>query len=1315
MALGLLLALAPAGHAVAGVADPLTIDIVSPGLGCFNNGGGVFRGGVAGGEAVEPLIDVPLVIDLFSAPGDPITLSFFVDGQPLFQGIHEPQGLNEQIQTDLYVIPADLIADGEAVTIRILAEDGTNVWEDSVTFRLDRTAPDLIFDVDQLEALQGCLAQPPQLDTQVVDAQDANATLDVQVIEDGCSVTTQYLVADDCGNQAEIVLITQKAPAPNQINVALTGYRCGLDECITEGPDAATFPDAARVGRGTATFAIEAPNGCVDSVEATISRNGAEATTFVPGQPIEAAGNYRVAVAVGSCGQEESSSQIDFTVLDRPTACIDDPGPAQQGAALDLTAECSSVAPELGGIVEYAWDLDDDGFYDLVGTPQEAASTSLDTTALGNGTHTVWLRITAGNGGIDFVSRQIEVNDVSPTCVLADAPVGVLEGQPVNFDASASVAGHPTEPITSFEWDFGDNLFPQNGAGLTNPAHMFNDSGAFTVRLTVNDIDSSTSCDVVVNVGEIDPNLDEAGIGALNAAGLVEGTPVSFTVGETAPGSGADPLTNFTWTFGVGQQGQQGEFLRNPTHVYPDSGQFEVCLVVDDEDSQSDPFCFEITVADLEPIAALTGPLFGSEGEEVVFDACDSIAGGPDDVLDRLVWTIPAQGGQTEEIVTDDPTDCTLRLVLPTNGALSVSVDVWDEDGSVRATHVITVSDATPTAALSIDFGEGNQAAREGQAITLSAAGSTAGAETDPIAAYRWEFGDGTDSVQTDTPTVLHAWPNDGIFEARLTVIDSDGSEASATTAIEVLNISPVVHIQADPEAEIGVPITFRLVVDEEVDADLPLPVVFWCFGDRPCVSRLADVTLTPGENSGVEVTHTYDRLAEFRVRAFVDDNPNGDSLVEAETRVEVTPAAPRIAQFELEDIREGQVLEFSVTIDAAQRERDDAGEIQYDGPVQLAVPSLPSGATFIIENEGEARQQTIRFTWTPTFFDAGQHRFRVTALAPFAGLVRGRDFIVNVLEAGSPVMAGAGGTARRGVVTFFAFGKDGDRVTFMPQRQVEIGLGAGGLAHSPSGDRLFVASPGSGTVAVVSTTGEQALLRSIPTGNGTSAVIWGGETLWALNTGDNSLSVIDPATLKVMQTIDLAPLEGPIDLAWLPAGFDGLREAKIAVVTARSGEVALIDPDDALAGRDGLDTSIRLGGVLNRIAVLDDTLYVSDGKTHVVYALSPSALLAGDEAINDTIRLDFAARDMLAASGSLWMATEGGLQQLDAEGNRLSHASITGTAVGAVPSAVLAPGGIATFDDGRVENYAADGDLQRLIGAAGSRIRRLAAFVAIE
>ena len=81
----------------------------------------------------------------------------------------------------------------------------------------------------------------------------------------------------------------------------------------------------------------------------------------------------------------------------------------------------------------------------------------------------------------------------------------------------------------------------------------------------------------------------------------------------------------------------------------------------------------------------------------------------------------------------------------------------------------------------------------------------------------------------------------------------------------------------------------------------------------------------------------------------------------------------------------------------------------------------------------------------------------------------------------------------------------------------------------------------------------------------------------------------------------------------------------------------------------------------------------------------------------------------------TLWIATEGGLEQINPDGSAESFRNISAEAVGFVPAEVLSPGGIAVFEDGRVDNYSTEGDLQRLIGATGTRIRRLAAFVATE
>jgi hypothetical protein len=423
-----------------------------------------------------------------------------------------------------------------------------------------------------------------------------------------------------------------------------------------------------------------------------------------------------------------------------------------------------------------------------------------------------------------------------------------------------------------------------------------------------------------------------------------------------------------------------------------------------------------------------------------------------------------------------------------------------------------------------------------------------------------------------------------------------------------------------------------------------------------------------------------------------------------------VTPAAPRIENVGPFTVREGQALAFSVRITPALR--NDQGE--YDGPVRVIVSRLPEGASFSETTEvvGGVETTVVSFEWLPTYYDAGNTQIHVVAEGRFNPTSRAKDIDITVTEGGNPVLAAAGGTARRGQVTLFDYARAAGVVTFNARARIDVGIGAGGLVAGPGGRYVFVASPGSGGVAVVGVR-EAALLRLIPTGGGTRAVVSGGNFIWAIDNIAGNLTAIDPVSLKVEASVRLG-IDRPLDLAWLPAGFTGVNAPRIAVVAA-DGTLSLIDPDAVLDQMPPVLSQASLGGALNRVVadVNSGDLIVSDAKTRMVYRVSGAALEDAPGNLDaDGIRLVFAATDLLVSDDRIIAATDAGLMVVDGD-DRRTFASVRAVGVATLPPGIIAGGELVVSTADRVENL--NGELTRIIDAAGGRVRRLAAFIAFE
>lgn len=1258
-------------------ANDVSVTILSPaGGGCVNNGGELFAGGILGGQAAQPVGPVSINLRLTDGNGngvpDPITVRLSVDG--LIVGEHYFQGAAEGQPFETGPIPVFTIADGENATLEAEAINGASVARQAVTFDLDREAPTVTPNGDLPDPI-ACVANPPAVAYSVADDFDAAPVVEERFEFDGCNVRRIVRVTDACGNGQEVSASSRRPPPdPNALAVSFGG--------VAEG---------ARVATAALTYAIEAPVGCVDSIQSSLTRDGDSLGPVIYGEELAVAGNYDAQISVSSCGGPAATARRRFTVLAKPIAEAGGPYQTVQNRAVRLCATDSQAPAELGGIVGYEWDINNDGYFD----EYEGRTACIDFGAEKNdGQYTVRVRVRAGNGTEAEDTATVTITDVTPTCALVVPPGPFDEGELVDFDATGSIAGNEFEEILLYEWRFGDGSADQLAAGLGTTLHRYDSPGTFTYSVTVHDVDSSCTTSGQLVVRDVAPVC--TAVRALGADELFEGMPVQFTV-EAAPGSFSDPITGYTWYYGDSPRPESGAFNFAPTHVYMDQGEFDIRVLIDDPDSQTECPGTTVVVRDLEPIAELEGPRVVTEGEAVTFDALQTRAGGAADALTVLNWDF----GDGQPTVNGAPNERTQVHTFVDDGEFEVILTATDEDNDATATLRVRVLDVAPVADFAVLYAPDRESADEGVEIELDGRASAPGAAEDPIAEYRWDFGDGETSEGADRAVVRHAFPDDGTYLVRLTVVDEDGSVSTTERTVIVDNVAPVVRIEAEEDQlDVNVPHTFTAVV-EDVEADFPR--VDWEMGDDERY-----------ENT-LSVVHTYRVQGRRVISVTVTDGDGG--VATAEIAVDVTRGRPRFVVEPVYHGREGEPLVVEFTVHAAE---SDPGV--FDGPVQVPVPQLPPGAEWSERpgNPAEA-SKTIRLAFTPTYVDAGRSTLLLRAVAP-SGLTRDTEVSLEVEDAGTPYAAAAATVNGEGRITVLEYGRDplSHALGLRPTAEIPVGAGVGSAAASDDGRFLFVASPGSGGIGVVQLgNGTPTFARFIRTGAECVAITAGDGRVYAINAGDSTLSIIDAETLKLVRTVSLAAVGRPTDAVYLPAGFDGLDTAHLAVVGARGGRLALVEVEAAEAGLGdaAIVANRRLGGVLQRIVADPETgwAHVADAKTRRLYGFQPSEFLLNPEGAELTgVSLAFAPQDLAAAGGTVWASSTGGLIELGGVAPPVVHDRETSRTIGAVGPAVFPGGGVLLLGNQGLEHR--NVDLELVLQTSGRpSTRRLTTFVTLH
>ncbi len=341
-------------------------------------------------------------------------------------------------------------------------------------------------------------------------------------------------------------------------------------------------------------------------------------------------------------------------------------------------------------------------------------------------------------------------------------------------------------PVTEYAWDAPvDGFFDlEEGRAEQVPFDTDRPDGEYPIGLRIRTESGFEGFDfTTVTIRDVIPTCDAGGPYA-----AAQGEVIRFDASASAPGVAEEPIVAYAWDFGDGE----GRRSAGPetTHDYLEEGQYEVVLVVEDEDSPSDPCIAQVIVGDVDPVVAGVAALDEAiEGLPVRFTAGQTSAGSAAEPLIGYRWDF-GDGEQAEGPALRGPEHTFLD-----DGQYRVCLQASDVDSSDEACIDVEVADLRPTARCS-----GPGFAIEGREVVFDARGSRAGGAADPVARYTWDFGDGSDPVIVDDPattTVAHAFARDGELTVTLTVADEDSS-VQATCAIVIDDASPQAGFTVD-------------------------------------------------------------------------------------------------------------------------------------------------------------------------------------------------------------------------------------------------------------------------------------------------------------------------------------------------------------------------------------------------------------------------------------------------------------------------------------------------------------------------------------
>lgn len=406
--------------------------------------------------------------------------------------------------------------------------------------------------------------------------------------------------------------------------------------------------------------------------------------------------------------------------------------------------------------------------------------------------------IATNNGCPDTITR-INYIYVSPPIAAFTSTPNCINRLRFSF-TDFSIVNPGLAPL-SWEWNFGD------GSPLVtvqNPVHTFPGLGNYTVRLIVtNGTCADTTTRVIRAVNEA-PDF---------TASTTTGCKSAF-IGFTAINIVQANITNYSWDFGDGSQ------INTPAasigYTYTTSGTFTVRLIITDVNGCTDTIVKNNFIRINGPLANFTAANpSGCSGLATNFTDLSTTDG-----LNNITnWRWDYGDGNVQNLTTPP-----FQHIYSTPGTYTVQLIITDAAGcrdSITQLNYVTVTDPLP------DFIS---------ADTLTCPGATVRFTNTTIAtgfSSLWDFGDGNTSSLT-SPTNVYTAP--GLYNVKLSIIDSFGCADSTTKNIYIRVENPVAGFTASDTAGGCTPLEIQFT-----NTSTYYTSVLWDFGAGQGTSPLRD------------------------------------------------------------------------------------------------------------------------------------------------------------------------------------------------------------------------------------------------------------------------------------------------------------------------------------------------------------------------------------------------------------------------------------------------------------------------------------------
>lgn len=411
-------------------------------------------------------------------------------------------------------------------------------------------------------------------------------------------------------------------------------------------------------------------------------------------------------------------------------------------------------------IIEYAWDFDEDGTFDLISDKSKITHTF---TRIGS--YDVLLRTKTITGSVKKYNASIQaqggVNAVERFSGTISASPALEGTAPLDIRFSAEESISPYGDITDYNWDFGDSTFKEKGKIVD---HTFTNPGKYTVTLDLKDSeDNSVSVTetIIVNSESAAPT----GVIRTSPEILQGSAPFTVEFDASASVDKNDSIVEYAWDY----NGDNIADIRGQkfTHVFREDGEYEIILMLTDSSGLTSESRVTVSVSGKDLLADIkANPDSGAIPLVVDFDASASYF-----TKGKIVsyeWDFG--DGSAPQLAGAQKSHRYNQV-----GVYDVILKIFTDDGQTSETSMKIFARSLPTqACYTVSRHEGTAPL----SVSFDSACSVGN-----ISTWRWSFGD--DLTSKDRKPV-HIFEAAGTYNVILEIVDNANNVSRYTDTILV-------------------------------------------------------------------------------------------------------------------------------------------------------------------------------------------------------------------------------------------------------------------------------------------------------------------------------------------------------------------------------------------------------------------------------------------------------------------------------------------------------------------------------------------------